>query len=75
MTDADSNGPAGLFNDRRRIAFGAAVVAFIAWAYLVITPGAPLPTESNMMGLRFGFIGLAVWGGVEYLRYRRSRRS
>ena len=71
--DANSDNPFGLSIDRRRIAFGAALAAYFAWFGLVITPGAPLPTEANFTGLRIGAIALAAWGGLEYLRSRRER--
>ncbi len=72
MTGSISDSLSRLFNDRRRIAFGVAVLAFIGWFGLLISPGAPLPTEANMMGLRWGVIGLGIWGVLEYLRFRRS---
>lgn len=71
MTDATSDGPFGLFDDRRRMALVAAVVGYAALFAGVVTPGEPLPTEATMTTLRWGFLALTVWGGLEYLRSRR----
>ncbi len=69
MTDADANGPLGLFTDRRRTAFVVSLLAYLALVAAVATT-AVLPTAGTLATLRFGFVGLAVWGGLEYLRTR-----
>jgi len=67
MTDADTNGPFGLFTDRRRTAFVVCLLAYLALVAAVVT-GVVLPTMGTLVTLRFGFVGFAVWGGLEYFR-------